>query len=120
MFSSPSPPPPLPPPPNHAASRGGNPHQEQHFAKEIYDDEDDDEEEEENEEEQEEEVGSGADLTRVVTTVPAREPKMDALPLKPALKKPRDANGRTSNGTGSDKNQSSSLGGRERRGVQYQ
>ena len=35
---------------------------------------------------------------RVVTTVPAREPKMNALPLKPALKKPREANSGRANG----------------------
>jgi phosphatase and actin regulator 3 len=41
---------------------------------------------------------------------------MDAQPLKPALKKPRDLNGRNQH---QDKIQNSSLGGRERRGVQY-
>jgi len=54
---------------------------------EIYEEDEEDDDEEDLDET---ESSSG----RVVTTVPAREPKMDAQPLKPALKKPRDLNGR--------------------------
>ena len=57
---------------------------------EIYEDDDDDDEDDvDDDEEQDSDVSH-----RVVTTVPAREPKMNALPLKPALKKPKEANGR--------------------------
>ena len=51
----------------------------------------DDEEEDGCEEEAEDEASSTAGSGRVVQTVPAREPRMDAVPLKSALKKPPGA-----------------------------
>jgi len=102
MFSSPSPPPPLPPPPNHIPQRAADDHQDVYSDSECSGSEG----EEEDEDEQQ---------SRVVT-VAAREPKMDATPLKPALKKPRQDNSRNN----ADKHSNSLGGGRDRRGVAYQ
>ena len=54
----------------------------------MYSDEEDEEEGEEEVEDEFPEIPAAAGAGRVVTTVPAKEPRLDALPLKPALKKP--------------------------------
>jgi len=133
MFSSPSPPPPLP---AQVSVAGGTRKQQsddqQHHSKEVY--EDSEAESEDSYDEDTEDHSQDCDqddqhdpslshTSRIVTTVPAKEPKMDAQPLKPALKKPRDqqsSSGAASSSRNSmEKSSSSSLGGRERRGLQY-
>ena len=54
---------------------------------EMYSDEEEDEDCDE--EEQDDFVDLPPGVTRVVTTVPAKEPRLDAQPLKPALKQPK-------------------------------
>jgi len=138
MFSSPSPPPPLPPQvSSHAAAaaaaaavgaRKQQQHQqqsdEQMHQKEVYEEDVGDssseyDEDEDQVDDQLEDQDSRVEVTRIVTTVPAKEPKMDAQPLKPALKKSRDAREAGTSRNAIEKSSSSSLGGRERRGVQY-
>ena len=77
-----------------------------------YSDEEDDEgcEEEADDDDGSSAAGSG----RVVQTVPAKEPRMDAVPLKSALKKPggpvvitRQQNGRKASSPAQEKNQNS-------------
>merc|ERR1711981_294936 len=97
MFSSPSPPQPQrhiipppkehqshPPPPFGVTNARGHDLSDQH-AKEMYSDEEDDEDCDE--EADDDFVDPPA--ARVVTTVPAKEPRLDAQPLKPALKQPK-------------------------------
>ena len=77
----------------------------------------DDEEDEGCEEEADDDDGSsaaGSGSGRVVQTVPAKEPRMDAVPLKSALKKPggpvvitRQQNGRKASSPAQEKNQNS-------------
>ena len=101
MFSSPSPPSAsqrhiIPPPKEHG---GHPPHPPTQFSvnvnrnhdipdqhtKDVYSD--DDEDEGCDEEEYDDHDNSAAAQQRVVQTVPAKEPRMDAVPLKSALKK---------------------------------
>lgn len=136
MFSSPSPPQPQrhiipppkehqshPPPPFGVTNARGHDLSDQH-AKEMYSDEEEDEDCDE--EEQDDFVDLPPGVTRVVTTVPAKEPRLDAQPLKPALKQPKGSsrsqagtppsqNGRHHASTPpQDKHQNSSLGGGRR------
>ena len=75
----------------------------------------DDEDDEGCEEEADDDDGSSAAGSgRVVQTVPAKEPRMDAVPLKSALKKPggpggdpRQQNGRKASSPAQEKNQNS-------------
>merc|ERR1719341_1826210 len=99
MFSSPSPPIRhiLPPPKEHSQHQAtgvttarGHDLSDHQFAKDnhtMYSDE----EEEDDEEEDEAEEGFAEVPTRVVTTVPAKEPRLDQQPIKSALKKARGA-----------------------------
>ena len=50
---------------------------------------DEEEDEDCDEKEQDDFVDLPPGVTRVVTTVPAKEPRLDAQPLKPALKQPK-------------------------------
>jgi len=136
MFSSPSPPQPQrhiipppkehqshPPPPFGVTNARGHDLSDQH-AKEMYSDEE--EEEDCDEEADDDFVDLPPGVTRVVTTVPAKEPRLDAQPLKPALKQPKGSsrsqagtppsqNGRHHASTPpQDKHQNSSLGGGRR------
>jgi len=99
MFSSPSPPQPQrhiipppkehqshPPPPFGVTNARGHDLSDQH-AKEMYSDEEEDEDCDEEGEDDFVDLPPG--VTRVVTTVPAKEPRLDAQPLKPALKQPK-------------------------------
>ena len=72
-------------------------------SEEEYDDEQDPGDDQLETEEAEEQVT----VTRIVTTVPAKEPRMDAQPLKPALKKPRSQQGAGSSRNREDKSSSS-------------
>merc|ERR1719282_151813 len=112
MFSSPSPPSAsqrhiIPPPKEH----GGHPQHQSHpppqfgvsvtnarghdisdqHAKDVYSDEEDDEGCDEDGDEDYDEASEAVASKRVVQTVPAKEPRMDAVPLKSALKKPGGA-----------------------------
>merc|ERR1719438_227147 len=146
MFSSPSPPSAsqrhiIPPPKEH----GGHPQHQSHpppqfgvsvtnarghdisdqHTKDVYSDEDDDEGCDEDGDEDYDEASEAVANKRVVQTVPAKEPRMDAVPLKSALKKPGGAavdirRGGTSQNGGrqssastppQEKNQNSSLSG---------
>merc|ERR1719438_74386 len=146
MFSSPSPPSAsqrhiIPPPKEH----GGHPQHQSHpppqfgvsvtnarghdisdqHAKDVYSDEEDDEGCDEDGDEDYDEASEAVASKRVVQTVPAKEPRMDAVPLKSALKKPGGAavdirRGGTSQNGGrqssastppQEKNQNSSLSG---------
>merc|ERR1719438_76357 len=146
MFSSPSPPSAsqrhiIPPPKEH----GGHPQHQSHpppqfgvsvtnarghdisdqHAKDVYSDEEDDEGCDEDGDEDYDEASEAVANKRVVQTVPAKEPRMDAVPLKSALKKPGGAavdirRGGTSQNGGrqssastppQEKNQNSSLSG---------
>lgn len=136
MFSSPSPPQPQrhiipppkehqshPPPPFGVTNARGHDLSDQH-AKEMYSD--DDEDDNCDEEGEDDFVDLPPGVTRVVTTVPAKEPRLDAQPLKPALKQPKNGsrsqagtppsqNGRHHASTPpQDKHQNSSLGGGRR------
>jgi len=139
MFSSPSPPIRhiLPPPKEHSQHQAtgvttarGHDLSDHQFAKDnhtMYSDEEEEDEEEEGE------AGEGfAEVpTRVVTTVPAKEPRLDQQPIKSALKKARGAknsgstpptaqNGRRhASSPAQEKHQSSSLGGARRHGGQF-
>merc|ERR1719282_1319981 len=146
MFSSPSPPSAsqrhiIPPPKEH----GGHPQHQSHpppqfgvsvtnarghdisdqHAKDVYSDEEDDEGCDDEGDEDYDEASEAVASKRVVQTVPAKEPRMDAVPLKSALKKPGGAavdirRGGTSQNGGrqgsastppQEKNQNSSLSG---------
>merc|ERR1719422_552794 len=146
MFSSPSPPSAsqrhiIPPPKEH----GGHPQHQSHpppqfgvsvtnarghdisdqHAKDVYSDEEDDEGCDEDGDEDYDEASEAVASKRLVQTVPAKEPRMDAVPLKSALKKPGGAavdirRGGTSKNGGrqgsastppQEKNQNSSLSG---------
>jgi len=138
MFSSPSPPSRshilIPPPKEHQSdSRSNQSHSRDqqmtvgnhnarghdHQGPEIYSD---DEEEEEVEEEHDDDfIDLPPGIARIVTTVPAKEPRLEAVPIKSALKKPHSASTPTSqNGRhhaaspAQEKSQSSSLGGGRR------
>merc|ERR550517_1124426 len=139
MFSSPSPPIRhiLPPPKEHSQHQAtgvttarGHDLSDHQFAKDnhtMYSDE----EEEDEEEEEEAEEGFAEVPTRVVTTVPAKEPRLDQQPIKSALKKARGAkngastppaaqNGRRhASSPAQEKHQASSLGGARRHGGQF-
>merc|ERR1719422_2768460 len=139
MFSSPSPPVRhiLPPPKEHSqhqatgvtTARGHDLSDHPQFAKDNHTMYSDEEEEEEEEEEAEEEFAEVP--TRVVTTVPAKEPRLDQQPIKSALKKVRGAkngastppssqNGRRhASSPAQEKHQGSSLGGARRHGGQF-
>jgi len=94
-------------------------HQKEVYEDDVGDSSSEYDEDEDQVDDQLEDQDSRVEVTRIVTTVPAKEPKMDAQPLKPALKKSRDAREAGTSRNAIEKSSSSSLGGRERRGVQY-
>jgi len=116
MFSSPSPPPPrhILPPSSHSQQHMSTsvtsavPHDlsENHFSGKAFEDDDDEDASDGEDDDDFGEIHPGVHVSsRQVTTVPAKEPSADAMPLKSALKKTRSRD--TSNSPPTRQQQSS-------------
>merc|ERR1719186_1675361 len=95
MFSSPSPPPPrhILPPQQHMSTSvtSAMPHDlsESHFSGKAFEDDEDEDDDDQEDDDDFGEIHQMGVTHRQVTTVPAKEPSADAMPLKSALKKTR-------------------------------